>query len=151
MQDTVCDIPIPPEDSADWRENMRIYVKSTMQVFRDHPWYGDIPIMGIPITPNNLRFIDWGLRFMKDMPLNDYERMSLILLLSNYSRSSGMMRRDLDRAVQAGSTRNNLADSIIRRTETARNAGSVSIPASGCDVGGLYGGEPGRESDWQRH
>ncbi|OIA99576.1 TetR family transcriptional regulator [Paenibacillus sp. LC231] len=104
MQDAVCDIPIPPEDFADWRENMRIYVKSTMQVFRDHPWYGDIPIMGIPITPNNLRFIDWGLRFMKDMPLNDYERMSLILLLSNYSRSSGMMQRDLDRAVQAGST-----------------------------------------------
>ena len=83
MQNAACDIPIPPEDSADWRENMRAYVKSTMQVFRDHPWFGDIPITGIPITPNNLRFIDWGLRFMTDLPLNDYERMSLIILLSN--------------------------------------------------------------------
>lgn len=104
MQNAACDIPIPAEDSADWRENMRVYVKSTMQVFRDHPWFGDIPITGIPITPNNLRFIDWGLRFMKDLPLNDYERMSLILLLSNYARSSGMMQRDMDRAIQAGST-----------------------------------------------
>ncbi|MFB9750354.1 hypothetical protein ACFFNY_02110 [Paenibacillus hodogayensis] len=38
------------------------------------------------------------------MPLNDYEKMSIVLLLSGYARNFGMLQRDIDRAVQAGST-----------------------------------------------
>ncbi|UVI28405.1 TetR/AcrR family transcriptional regulator [Paenibacillus spongiae] len=105
MQDAACDIPIPPDNpDADWRENMREYVQATIQVFRKHPWMGDIPIPSIPTTPNNLQVIDWALRFMRDFPLNDYEKMSIILLLSSYARSSGIIQRDMDRAVQSGTS-----------------------------------------------
>ena len=104
MQDAVCEVPLPDEDAPDWRDNMRLFVKLSMQVFRDHPWFGDIPISGVPITPNNLRVIDWGLRFMRDFPLNDYEKISFILLLSNYARSSGLIQRDMDLALKSGST-----------------------------------------------
>lgn len=104
MQDKACDIPLPPERPAhEWREEMREYVRGTVDIFRAHPWYGDIPIFGIPISPNNLRVVDWALRPMRDMPLNDYEKMSFVLLLSSYARSYGMIQRDMDRAVQAGS------------------------------------------------
>lgn len=103
MQDAVCDIPIPPEKKgADWRENMREYVKACIKVFRNHPWFGDIPISGVPMTPNNLQVVDWVLRDLRSLPLNDYEKMSIVLLLSSYARASGMLQRDMDRAIQSG-------------------------------------------------
>jgi AcrR family transcriptional regulator len=105
MQDAVCDVPIPLDEAEiDWREGMREYVRVAIHVFRDHPWFGDIPISGIPLTPNNLQIIDWVLRAMRSFPLNDYEKMSIVLLLSSYARSSGMIQRDMDRAVKAGSS-----------------------------------------------
>jgi len=105
MQDAACDIPLPPERAPhEWRESMREYVMGTIGVFRKHPWYGDIPIFGIPVTPNNLRIVDWALRPLRDMPLNDYEKMSMVLLLSGYARTCGMLQRDIDSAVRAGSS-----------------------------------------------
>jgi len=103
MQDAVCAVKLP-EHSADWdwREDMRNYVKACIQVFCEHPWFGDIPIAGVPIAPNNLQVIDWILRSLRNLPLNDYEKMSIILLLSSYARSSGMIKRDMIRAIQAG-------------------------------------------------
>ncbi|MBP1992326.1 TetR/AcrR family transcriptional regulator [Paenibacillus eucommiae] len=103
MQDSVCEIPIPPEVAgSDWREDMREYVKACIDVFRVHPWFGEIPITSVPVAPNNLLVIDWVLRAMRNFPLNDYEKMSIVLLLSSYSRSCGMIQRDMDRALQAG-------------------------------------------------
>lgn len=100
MQDAVCDIPIPSEDNEDWREDMRQFVHATIQVIRDHPWFIDIPITGEPSTPNQLRVIDWGLRILRKFPLSDYEKMSIVLLLSSYARSWGGIIRDIDKASQ---------------------------------------------------
>lgn len=105
MQDAACDIQLPPaRPQHEWRESMREYVMGTIGIFRDHPWYADIPIFGIPIAPNNLRIVDWALRPLRDLPLNDYEKMSIVLLLSGYARSCGMLQRDIERAIQAGSS-----------------------------------------------
>ncbi|PQP89999.1 TetR/AcrR family transcriptional regulator, partial [Paenibacillus sp. AR247] len=88
MQDAACDIPLTPERPLhEWRESMREYVLGTVAIFRKHPWYGDIPILGIPITPNNLRIVDWALRPLRDMPLDHFEKMSIVLLLSGYARN----------------------------------------------------------------
>lgn len=105
MQEAVCDISLPAEKPPqEWRESMRDYVLGTIDIFRKHPWYGDIPIFGIPITPNNLLIVEWALQSLRDMPLNDFEKMSIVLLLSSYARTYGMLQRDIDRAVQAGSS-----------------------------------------------
>lgn len=109
MQDAISAVPIPPErPDADWRESMREYVRVCAQVFCDHPWFGDIPVSGIPIAPNNLQIVDWVLRSMRDFQLNDFEKMSVLLLLSSYSRSVGIIRRDFHRAIQAGASPNSI-------------------------------------------
>lgn len=103
MQDAVCDIPIPPEDeNQDWREGMREYVRGCMHIFVKHPWYGDIPVTGVPVSPNILKLIDWLLRSMRSFPLNDFEKMSIVLLLSSYGRSLGLIQADMNKAVKAG-------------------------------------------------
>jgi AcrR family transcriptional regulator len=103
MQETVCDVgPLAVSEDADWRERMREYVRWTIDIFRAHPWYGDIPISSVPVTPNHLRIVDWALRTTRGMALTDYEKMSIVLLLSGYARSCGLIQRDMDRAEQAG-------------------------------------------------
>jgi AcrR family transcriptional regulator len=105
MQDAVCDIPIPPEEAGKpWRQEMREYVWACIGVFREHPWYGDIPITSVPLTPGNLQVIDWMLRIMRDFPLNDFEKMSFLLLISSYGRACGLIARDMDRAIREGAS-----------------------------------------------
>lgn len=107
MQDAVGDISIPPEkEDRDWRESMREYVRACVDIFLKHPWFGDIPVSGVPLTPNTLQVIDWFLREMREFPLNDYEKIAIMLLLSGYARSVGMIERDLDRAIQGGKNPN---------------------------------------------
>lgn len=101
MQDAVCEMAIP-EENEDWRDSLRTYVKLTMSVFLEHPWFGDIPVSGAPLTPNNLKIVDWSLRTLRNMPLNDFEKMSIVLLLSSYARAIGMIARDIDQAVRKG-------------------------------------------------
>ncbi|QAY65775.1 TetR/AcrR family transcriptional regulator [Paenibacillus protaetiae] len=103
MQDAVCNIPIPPEvEGKPWREEMKAFVWACIGVFRDHPWFGDIPIKSVPLTPGNLRIVDWVLRIMSKFPLNDFEKMSFVMLLSSYGRACGLIARDADTAVRTG-------------------------------------------------
>lgn len=103
MMDAACDMDIPEEEEGlDWREKMRRYVRNTIAIMRKHPWFTDISISGVPITPKHLEIVDIGLRCTRGLPLNDYEKMSVILLLSSYARSCGIIMNDLDRTLKAG-------------------------------------------------
>ncbi len=105
MQDAVSasDIPAGTEEE-EWRQGMREYVAYTVGVFKKHPWFGDIPLFGAPTTPNQLRIVDWALRIMRPLPLNSYEKMSMLLLLSSYARSVGIIQRDFELALRSGSS-----------------------------------------------
>jgi len=103
MMDAACDIDIAEEDKQlDWRGKMRRFVQANISVIRKHPWFTDVTITGVPITPKNLGIADIGLRSTRDLPLNDYEKLSIILLLSSYARSCGIIMNDLERTLRAG-------------------------------------------------
>ncbi|WP_338130982.1 TetR/AcrR family transcriptional regulator [Cohnella rhizosphaerae] len=105
MSEAVCEIEIPEvSEGKGWREQLREYVETCIRLMRAHPWFTDIPIMGVPITPNNLKMVDWPLRILRDLPLSEYEKMSTVLLLSGYSRFYGVMMRDMDRAIESGAS-----------------------------------------------
>ncbi|KQV05240.1 TetR/AcrR family transcriptional regulator [Leifsonia sp. Root112D2] len=120
MQDTACAVAIPPAtDSPPWREGLREWVRLTMGVYRDHPWFGDVPVSSVPMTPNNLLLIDWGLRIMQSVPLTGQEKMSALLLLSSYTRVFGGFERDIDRAVRQGSAPGGVAAEALKELVTA--------------------------------
>lgn len=105
MQDAVGDIPLPQmTEGARWRDGLGEFVRFNIDVFRKHPWFGDLPISGAPITPNTLRIVDWALGMMRGLPLDDFEKMSFVLLLSSYARACGIIQRDMDRALRAGAS-----------------------------------------------
>ena len=106
MQDAVCEIPIPAEDDRepDWRSGLRRWSMATIEVIQAHPWFPDIPISGMPLMPNNLAVLDWGLREMRDLPLTDAEKMSTALRLAAYARAAGVVERDIRQSREKGGT-----------------------------------------------
>ncbi len=105
MQEEVGNIALPEDqDPEDWRGMMRTFVWSSLQIYKEHPWFADLPIYGAPITPNSLRFVDWALKGMRDFPISGYVKMSIILLLSSYARACGILQRDMDRAFSSGTS-----------------------------------------------
>jgi AcrR family transcriptional regulator len=105
MQEAACDRVLPERmEGEHWRESLQKFVPAIMAVYREHSWFGDIPISGVPITPNNLRVVDWALGAMDGLRLNHNEKMSVILLLSSYARASGMLVRDIESALRAGAS-----------------------------------------------
>ncbi|MGA4780351.1 TetR/AcrR family transcriptional regulator [Cellulosimicrobium sp. AB352] len=102
MQEAALDVEYPPaHEPADWRTELREWAQFTMAVFASHPWFLDIPVTGAPLTPNNLRGADAGLRALRSTPLDDEEKMSVILLVSGYARNAARLQTDLARAVAA--------------------------------------------------
>jgi AcrR family transcriptional regulator len=104
MQDSVLPEAMPPEPVGnDWRAELREWVLFSLAVFRAHPWFSDIPISGIPLTPGNLRVVDAGLRCLRSTPLTDHEKMATMLLAAGYAKSVGAIERDIARALETGS------------------------------------------------
>ncbi|WP_349772308.1 TetR/AcrR family transcriptional regulator [Lederbergia citrisecunda] len=103
MQEKVSDINYPNEEvETDWREKMRQYIRICIKVFQNHPWFSDIPITSVPLTPNQLKWVDMALRTTRNLPLNDYEKMSIVLLLSGYARWCGIIMKDMSMAIHTG-------------------------------------------------
>ncbi|PRZ09372.1 TetR family transcriptional regulator [Isoptericola sp. CG 20/1183] len=99
MQESVIDVEFPPaHEPADWRAELREWALVTLALYRAHPWVLDIPITGAPLTPNNLRAADAGLRALRSTPLADEEKIATILLVNGYTRNAAALGRDLDRA-----------------------------------------------------
>jgi AcrR family transcriptional regulator len=96
MQDGVLDATPPePADDSGWRIQLRQWVLFTIALYRKHPWYGEIPVSGVPMTPNNLRIVDSGLRCLRDTRLTDQEKMATILLASSWAKGVGGIEHDL--------------------------------------------------------
>ena len=81
----------PPEDlvpaRAGWREGLTSWALASMAATRRHPWTLFVPITGPPATPNQVQWMEVGLRCMADTALDEGEKIGAILLLSFLVRS----------------------------------------------------------------
>lgn len=102
MQEAAGERPIPPEPGSDnWRDGIRGWMLALIDVYDEHPWVVDIPISGAPITPNSLAMVDWFLREMRELPLDDGEKMATLMLLTSYARAIAAQNRDIAAATAA--------------------------------------------------
>ncbi len=85
--------PLTIAEAPDWRSGLAAWSRSVLQVFREHPWLLDIPITGMPNTPNNLAWLEAGLEALAQTPLDWQERVSAVLLLNGQTRWQGNIER----------------------------------------------------------
>jgi AcrR family transcriptional regulator len=86
-----------------WRERLEQWARIELTALRRFPWVLRVPISGAPIMPYQLRFLEWGLSALSGTSLAADEKMSVLLLVTSYTRSFAGLSGDIAAAVDAGS------------------------------------------------
>ncbi len=82
-----------PSDAAraagDWRERLEALYREQLQNYLAHPWVLDIPISGVPATPNSAAWMDAGLSALAGTALTYEERLAVMLLVTGTAHWAG--------------------------------------------------------------
>lgn len=99
MADAALGPPHPPEEAGEsWRDGLKRWAWGCHERYREHPWVLQIPISGPPMTPNQVAWLDDGLRSLRDTGLAEHEKASVVLLLSGYVRNEAVLNADITAA-----------------------------------------------------
>jgi AcrR family transcriptional regulator len=101
MVDAAAGAPPPAEPGEDWRAGMSRWAWAYLHLLRRHPWVVRVPISTPPLTPNQIGWLEGGLRVLRGTSLTGQEKMSVILLISGFVRSWATLTADLVAAALA--------------------------------------------------
>jgi AcrR family transcriptional regulator len=93
--------PPPPDIGApdgDWREGLSRWAWAELHAVLRHPWGLRVPITGPPVTPNQIAWLEQGLRCLGSTGLAETEKLSTMLLLSGYVLRWATLATDLGEA-----------------------------------------------------
>jgi AcrR family transcriptional regulator len=96
-------VEAPEPAEGTWRERLEQWARHELDALRRFPWILRIPIFSAPLMPHQLRFLEWGLRALGGTRLEEGEKMSVLLLVTSYTRSYAGLSGDIMAAVEAGS------------------------------------------------
>ncbi|MBB3661248.1 MULTISPECIES: TetR/AcrR family transcriptional regulator [Prauserella salsuginis group] len=89
MQDAALAVPEQVTLPGDWREALRAWAGLVRDGFRGHPWVLGIPRGQISVLmPNSVRVADLGLAALRELPLDDEEKVGVILMVSQHVTST---------------------------------------------------------------
>jgi AcrR family transcriptional regulator len=98
---TAASPPAAPAPGERWREGLARWAWTQLAVHRRHPWGLRVPISGPPATPNQVLWLERGLRCLRDTGLEEGEKLGVMLLLTGFVRSWATLEADLTEAAQA--------------------------------------------------
>jgi AcrR family transcriptional regulator len=101
MVDRALGPPPPADPGATWREGMSGWAWAELAAYRRNLWAVQVPLSGPPATPNGLGWLEAALSCLRGTGLDEGQKMSVILLTTNYVRSQATMEAQLDTAVRA--------------------------------------------------
>ena len=101
MVDAAFDAPAAaPSPGEGWRAGLSRWAWRYHDALRRHPWVLRVAISGPPVTPNQIAWLEDGLRSLGDTGLSEPEKLSVILLVSGYVRNEATLAADLGAAEQ---------------------------------------------------
>ncbi|MFF0152127.1 TetR/AcrR family transcriptional regulator [Micromonospora sp. NPDC005203] len=83
--------PGPPPPGTDWRAGLTRWAWAEHDALRQRSWLLHVPITGPPITPQQLGWMEDGLRCLDGSTLAESEKMSVLLLLTGYVRNEATL------------------------------------------------------------
>jgi AcrR family transcriptional regulator len=95
MTDSALGQPPAAVEGEDWRAGLGRWALGAWQAYQRHPWALRVPISAPPYGPNNVAWLDHGLAALADTPLSEQQKLSSVLLLSGYVRSTATLVADL--------------------------------------------------------
>jgi AcrR family transcriptional regulator len=88
MLDEAFGLPPAVSDSAGWRERITAWAESFQAALHRHPWILQVPVFEPPLSPNQLVWMEAGLRAFEGTPLRATDRLSAMLLVNIYVRGA---------------------------------------------------------------
>lgn len=98
MADAAVGAPPAAVAGAGWRAETAAWARAYFEVMGRSPWLLGIPISGPPATPNQLGWMERGLAALGETRLPAAEKLSVVLLVTGYVRSSAQLAADLSSA-----------------------------------------------------
>lgn len=125
------DPPEPRAEDEDWRPAITRWCWSYLDAMRRSPWTLRVPITDPPNTPRQVAWFDHGLAALRGTGLTEGEKVSTIMLLSNYLRSTEAMFHGIAEALSAaGSSADRMMYSYsatLRRLIDPRDFPSIAV------------------------
>ncbi len=81
----------PTTRTGDWRDQLTAFARTNHRVLTAHPWLLQLPLDGPPVTPNTLRWLNAGLAALKDLPLPNQDKLSVMLLIEVFVRGQAQL------------------------------------------------------------
>ncbi|MFD4025251.1 TetR/AcrR family transcriptional regulator C-terminal domain-containing protein [Streptomyces sp. NPDC058576] len=139
MQETAVGPPEPLaalKAGAGWRAALTEWASAQRDRFRANLWVLRIPVGGPPVTPNSLAWWEQGLQALEGSGLDEGDKISVILLISNFVRSEALLMSDLAAAVTARGVSPEEVTASYERTlrrlvDPERHAGIARLLESG--------------------
>ncbi len=94
------DSPDPLKAGEGWRSGLSRWAWAMRASVRRHPWAVRLPLNSLPILPRAVAWFEHALACMRDTPLTEARKASVILLLSGYVRNLAATESDIATAVQ---------------------------------------------------
>ncbi|HEY5319698.1 MAG TPA: TetR/AcrR family transcriptional regulator C-terminal domain-containing protein [Galbitalea sp.] len=106
--------PLSIADASGWRDGLTLWYRASLEMYAEHPWILDIPIVSTPNTPNNLAWLDAGLAVLRDTRLTAGAQVATVLLLSGQSRwEANVARGSAVDAENGGDTDSRMLASLV--------------------------------------
>jgi AcrR family transcriptional regulator len=84
-----------------WRDGLAAWARQQHLAERAHPWVVQVPVRGMPTTPNLVAMLDDGLTGLRPTGLTVQERFSVLLLVTSYVRAESLLGGQVDEAFAA--------------------------------------------------
>ena len=95
MVDAVVGEPPAVGSGHGWREALEGWARALRERYHAHLWSVRIPITGPPAVPYQLAWMEQGLAALAPTPLPGYEKLDVMLAVSNLVRSSARMTDEM--------------------------------------------------------
>lgn len=143
MQDAAMPLPEKAKMPGAWQEGLKVWAGMLREAYRAHPWVLELPRGQVSVLmPNNVRAADLGLQAMKDLPLNDFEKIGIILVISQHVAASVGLEQNL--AAEGEVDISTEGVELLREVVTADRFPHL-VPVM--EAGGYVAGAPAEEDE----
>lgn len=97
--------PAMVDSGAGWRAGLSGWAWDLHRLFRENTWMLHVPITGPPALPNQVLWLEHGLRSLAGTDLTEAEKLSVMMLVNGFVRSEALLFAEFTKAfVESGST-----------------------------------------------
>ena len=113
MIDTVVAEPTQPDPDEGWRPALERWAWEYLAALRRHPWIVQVPVSAPPLGPRSLLWLEAGLMALSGTPLDEGEKVGIVLLVTGFVRSEARLWGELEAAADAPAGSAEAADSEL--------------------------------------